>query len=155
MKIVNISAKIQICSYEELKNNEKKIVDAAKDSVKHSYSPYSNFSVGAAILLANQEIITGSNQENIAYPSGLCAERTALFYANSQFPDQAVEMIAVAAFFEGDFVDEPVTPCGACRQVMLEVQNRYKHPIRILLYGKKHIYIVENIGDLLPLSFSF
>ena len=155
MKIVNISAKIQICSYEELKNNEKIIVDAAKDSVKRSYSPYSNFSVGAAILLANQEIITGSNQENIAYPSGLCAERTALFYANSQFPDQAVEMIAVAAFFEGDFVDEPVTPCGACRQVMLEVQNRYKHPIRILLYGKKHIYIVENIGDLLPLSFSF
>ena len=155
MKIVNISAKIQICSYEELKNNEKIIVDAAKNSVKRSYSPYSNFSVGAAILLANQEIITGSNQENIAYPSGLCAERTALFYANSQFPDQAVEMIAVAAFFEGDFVDEPVTPCGACRQVMLEVQNRYKHPIRILLYGKKHIYIVENIGDLLPLSFSF
>ena len=155
MKIVNIAAKIQICSYKELKTNEKKIVDAAKDSVKRSYSPYSNFRVGAAILLANQEIITGSNQENIAYPSGLCAERTALFYANSQFPDQAVEMIAVAAYFEGDFVEEPVTPCGACRQVMLEVQNRYKHPIRILLYGKKHIYIVENIGDLLPLSFSF
>ncbi|GHT75699.1 hypothetical protein AGMMS50262_11790 [Bacteroidia bacterium] len=106
-------------------------------------------------MLANREIVVGSNQENIAYPSGLCAERTALFYANSQFPDEAVEAIAVAAYHEGNFVDEPVTPCGACRQVLLEVQNRYKHPIKVLLYGKKVIYKIENSADLLPLAFEF
>lgn len=153
MDYLNITAKIQVCNYEELKPNEKNLVDKAKDATLRSYSPYSQFKVGVAILLENGEIITGNNQENAAYPSGLCAERTALFYANSQYPDTAVDTIAIAAFTDGDFIENPITPCGACRQVILETQNRYKHQVRIILYGKKEIYLVEKITDLLPLAF--
>ena len=120
---------------------------------QHSYAPYSKFKVGAAALLANGAIVTGSNQENAAYPSGLCAERTTLFYANSQYPDQAVLTLAIAARTEQDFIDNPIPPCGACRQVILETETRYKHPVRILLYGKKEIYLIKGIRDLLPLSF--
>ncbi|MDR0863556.1 MAG: cytidine deaminase [Candidatus Symbiothrix sp.] len=154
MKNLNITAKIRVCNYEELNSSEKNLINIAKDATLKAYAPYSRFQVGAAILLANNEIVTGNNQENAASPSGLCAERTALFYANSQFPDEAVDTIAVAAYTKGDFIDEPVTPCGACRQVILEAQNRYKHPVRIILYGKKTIYIIEKITDLLPLAFS-
>jgi cytidine deaminase len=153
MKELKISAKIRVCDYNELTSDEKILVDAAKKAVKQAYAPYSRFQVGAAALLTNQEIITGSNQENVAYPSGLCAERTALFYANSQFPDEAVEAIAVAAYTDGDYVEEPVTPCGGCRQVMLEVQKRANRPVKVLLYGKKAVYIIEKATDLLPLSF--
>jgi len=154
MKELIITAKIRVSDYNELNLLEKNLIDAAKDAVKRAYVPYSHFHVGAAVLLANQEIITGSNQENVAYPSGICAERTTLFYANSRFPDTAVDTLAVAAYTNGDFTDDPVTPCGACRQVILETQNRYKHPVRILLYGKKAIYIIEQITDLLPLAFA-
>ena len=153
MEKLIITAKIQVSDYNDLTLVEKNLVDAAKEAVKSAYAPYSRFQVGAAVLLTNQEIITGSNQENAAYPSGLCAERTTLFYANSRFPDTAVDTIAVAAYTNGDFTDEPVTPCGACRQVILEAQNRYKHPVRIMLYGKKAVYIIEQITDLLPLAF--
>ena len=153
MKELKITAKIQVYNYNELNLVEKKLIDAAKEAVKRAYVPYSHFQVGAAVLLANQEIITGNNQENVAFPSGLCAERTTLFYANSRFPDTAVDTIAVAAYTHGDFTDDPVTPCGACRQVILEAQNRYKHPVRIMLYGKKAIYVIEQITDLLPLAF--
>ena len=110
--------------------------------------------MGAAVLLANGEIITGNNQENVAFPSGLCAERTALFYAHSQYPEQAVKSIAVAAFTQGDFIDKPISPCGACRQVILETEMRSKSPVKIYLYGKSEIYIVEGIGNLLPLAFN-
>ena len=154
MKNLEISTKITICVYDELNKAEKKLVDAAKEILKSAYSPYSNFQVGAAILLKNNEVVCGSNQENVAYPSGLCAERTALFYANSKHPEQAVDTIAIAAFTKGAYTEQPITPCGACRQVILEAQNRYKHPIRIILYGEKEIYIIEKITDLLPLSFS-
>ena len=98
-------------------------------------------------------LTSGTNQENAAYPSGLCAERTTLFYANSQYPDQPVVTLAIAARTEKDFIDHPIPPCGACRQVILETEKRYKQPIRILLYGKECIYEVKSIGDLLPLSF--
>ncbi|MDR1168754.1 MAG: cytidine deaminase [Heliobacteriaceae bacterium] len=153
MKNLNISTKISVCSYEELNPGEKLLIDQAKEAALRAYAPYSGFHVGASVLLANNEIITGNNQENAAYPSGLCAERTALFYANSRFSDEAVVAVAVAAYTKDDFTDEPVTPCGACRQVILETQNRYKHPVRILLYGKKTVYLIEKISDLLPLSF--
>jgi cytidine deaminase len=153
MKDLNISTKISVCIYEELNQSEKNLIDKAKEAALRAYAPYSCFHVGASVLLADNEIITGNNQENAAYPSGLCAERTALFYANSRFPDEAVVAIAIAAYTNGDFTDEPITPCGACRQVILETQNRYKHPVRILLYGKKMIYLIEKISDLLPLSF--
>ncbi|GHV11716.1 cytidine deaminase [Bacteroidia bacterium] len=148
-----MTAKIGICHYNDLQLSEKNLVDAAKEAVARAYAPYSHFQVGAAVLLANGEIVTGNNQENVAYPSGLCAERTALFYANSQYPDAAVDAIAIAACTEGDFLEKPITPCGGCRQVILEAQNRYQHPIRIILYGTKEIYLIDKITDLLPLSF--
>ena len=153
MEEFKITAKIQVYNYNELNLVEKILIDAAKEAVKRAYVPYSHFQVGAAVLLTNQEIITGNNQENAAFPSGLCAERTTLFYANSRFPDTAVDAIAIAAYTQGDFTDDPITPCGACRQVILEAQNRYKHPVRLLLYGTKAVYVVEQITDLLPLAF--
>jgi len=153
MKYFNIATKIQICNYEELFLEEKYLIDFAKEASSRAYAPYSQFQVGAAVLLANGEIVTGSNQENVAFPSGLCAERTALFYANSQYPEQAVKSLAIAAYTQGDFIDKPISPCGACRQVILETEMRYHSPIRILLYGKSEIYIIEGINDLLPLAF--
>jgi cytidine deaminase len=153
MKELNITAKIRVYGQNELDAAEKKLMDAAKEAVMRAYTPYSHFQVGAAVLLANGEIVTGNNQENVAFPSGLCAERTALFYANSRFPDVAVEAIAIAAYTNGDFTEEPISPCGACRQVILEAQNRYRHPVRVWLYGKRAIYAVERITDLLPLAF--
>ena len=154
MKNFNITAKIQICSYDELHWDEKNLIDCAKDACSRAYAPYSQFQVGAAVLLANGEIITGNNQENVAFPSGLCAERTALFYANSQYPEQAVKSLAVAAYTQGDFINKPISPCGACRQVILETEIRFKSPVRIFLYGKSEIYIIEGINDLLPLAFN-
>ena len=153
MKNLNITAKIQICGYDELHQDEKNLIEHAKDACFRAYAPYSQFQVGAAVLLANGEIVAGSNQENVAFPSGLCAERTALFYANSQFPEQAVISLAVAAYTKGDFIDRPVSPCGACRQVVLETEIRYGNPVRIILYGKSEVYIIEGINDLLPLAF--
>jgi cytidine deaminase len=153
MQQINITTKIVICNYNELNLEEKVLVDRAKEATSRAYAPYSKFQVGAAALLANNEIVTGNNQENVAFPSGLCAERTTLFYANSQYPEQAVKSLAIAAYTDGDFLDKPISPCGACRQVILETEMRYNHPIRILLYGKKEIYIIEGINDLLPLAF--
>jgi len=153
MKNLNITTKVRICSYNELHPEEKKLIDCAKEACLRAYAPYSQFQVGAAALLANGEIVTGSNQENVAFPSGLCAERTALFYANSQYPEQAVQSLAIAAHTQGDFTGRPISPCGACRQVILETEMRYRNPVRIFLYGKTEIYIVEGISDLLPLAF--
>jgi cytidine deaminase len=153
MKNFNITAKIQICSYDELQLEEKNAIDCAKDACSRAYAPYSQFQVGAAVALADGTIVTGTNQENVAFPSGLCAERTALFYANSQYPEQAVQVLAIAAYTQGDFIERPISPCGACRQVILETEKRYGNPIKILLYGKTEIYIIEGISDLLPLAF--
>lgn len=153
MRNLTIQSIIKVCQYNELNEEDKTLIDAAKEATGRSYAPYSRFSVGAAALLANGQIVTGSNQENAAYPSGLCAERTTLFYANSQYPDAAVKTLAVAARTEKDFIDNPIPPCGACRQVVLETEKRYSQAIRIILYGKKEIYIMEGIKDLLPLSF--
>jgi len=154
MKELKIVAKIIISSYIELNDKEKKLIDMAKNAAKDAYAPYSQFKVGAAVLLANGEMVTGNNQENIAYPSGMCAERVALYYANATFPGVKVEAIAVAACFEG-YYTEKISPCGACRQVLQEAENRYQSPIRILLYGKNEVYIVESVKALMPLSFSF
>lgn len=153
MKNINISAKITICRYNELNGIEKTLVDKAKEVALKAYTPYSKFNVGAAILLDNNEIVCGNNQENAAYPSGTCAERTALFYANATYPEAAVNTIAIAAHTQGDYIDDPITPCGACRQVIVEAQNRYRSPIRLILYGEREIYIIDKITDLLPLSF--
>ena len=153
MENKNITTKIIVCSYEELNDEEKKLVDAAKEATNRSYAPYSRFQVGAAVRLAGGVLVSGSNQENAAYPSGICAERTTLFYANSQYPDRAVEALAIAAQTGGKFIEHPTAPCGACRQVILETEERYHHPIRIYLYGTDEVYIVNSIVSLLPLCF--
>ena len=140
--------------YDELPANDKKLVDAAKAATRRSYAPYSHFHVGAAAMMADGTIITGTNQENAAYPSGLCAERTTLFYANSQYPDLAVETVAIAAYNSDDFTANPITPCGACRQVFLECEERQKRPIRIILYGKREILVLNGIASLLPFVFT-
>lgn len=153
MKELTITAVLNVYKFEELTEADRTLLQAAMDATKRSYAPYSKFSVGAAARLNNDVIVTGTNQENAAYPSGLCAERTTLFYANSQYPDQAVATLAVAARTERDFLDAPIPPCGACRQVILETEKRFNQPMRILLYGKEEVYEVKSICDLLPLSF--
>jgi cytidine deaminase len=131
------------------------LADAAIEATHRSYAPYSRFSVGAAVRLANGLIITGTNQENAAYPSGLCAERTALFYANSQYPDQAVTALAIVSrpSDSSSISEEICPPCGACRQVMLETEQRFGHPMKVLLCGAKNVFIVERASHLLPLFF--
>ncbi len=153
MKSLTITAVVNVYSYDELDETDRTLIEAAKEATRRSYAPYSHFSVGAAALLDNGVVVTGTNQENAAYPSGLCAERTTLFYANSQYPDQPVRTLAVAARTEKGFIPSPIPPCGSCRQVMLETENRYRRLIRVLLYGEKEVYEVRRVGDLLPLSF--
>ncbi|MCQ2074121.1 MAG: cytidine deaminase [Bacteroidaceae bacterium] len=156
MDSLEISIHYTKCSYDELNEEIRKLTDAAKRATGGSYSPYSGFKVGAAVLLADNTIVTGCNQENIAYPSGLCAERTALFSAGATHPDTPVTAIAIAAFHNGEFTAEPVTPCGACRQVLAETQSRYGRQISVLLYGTEYcIFIKDGISALLPFSFSF
>jgi len=138
---------------EELTSIDKDLISKAIKATNNSYSPYSHFSVGAAVLLANGEIVTGSNQENAAYPSGLCAERVALFYANSMFPNSAVQTLAVTAKTANGIVKSPVPPCGACRQVMLETENRFNTKIKIILIGLETVQIFESSKILLPFNF--
>lgn len=155
MKKNSIACEFYSLSFSELSNSQQRLVEAAKIATNRSYSPYSHFSVGAAVLLDNDVVITGTNQENVAYPSGLCAERTAMFYANSQYPDSAPVAIAIAAFTDGHFTENPITPCGSCRQVLVESEKRFKRPVEIILYGDKHIILVKDVSAMLPLSFEF
>ena len=120
----------------------------------NSYAPYSNFRVGAAVLMDNGVIYIGANQENAAYPLGLCAERTAIFAANAQHPKNKIVALAIAARNKDGFCKVPVAPCGSCRQVMLEVETRYKQPIKILLYGSEAVYVVDSVKEILPLQFT-
>lgn len=154
MKEIILNTTVGVCKYEELTPADCKLVDAARKATDSSYAPYSHFNVGAAAMLTNGEIITGSNQENAAYPSGLCAERTALFSAGTRFPEQAVTAIAIAARNEQGELPLPISPCGACRQVMLETESRHSQVMRIILYGKECCYIIEGgAKELLPISF--
>ena len=155
MKELELKSVIQACQMEELSADEQHLVNLAIEATSRSYAPYSHFHVGAAVRLENGEEIIGCNQENAAYPSGLCAERTALFSAGAQYPDVPVRMLAIAARgTDGDLQYEPVGPCGSCRQVIIESETRAKNPIRILLYGRKCIYVIDGIRQLMPLSFS-
>ena len=138
----------------ELSETDIQLVKEAQKATLRSYAPYSHFHVGACLLLEDGNIVTGTNQENAAYPSGLCAERTTLFYANSQYPDKAVMALAIAARTEnGEQNKTPITPCGACRQVMVETEKRFGKPMRVLLCGSEEVYIAESAQSLLPLSF--
>ena len=144
----------EVHAIEELDGQDKLLMEAAREATRRSYAPYSKFHVGAAALLENGIVVTGTNQENVASPSGLCAERTTLFYANSQYPDVPVVALAIAACSEdGVTPSYPISPCGACRQVMLETEKRYRKPMRILLCGAEEVIVVESARDLLPLAF--
>ena len=153
MKEYNLTTKMRAYQWDELSDEQREVVSIAKEQIKHSYCPYSHVHVGAAAKLANCVIIPGCNQENAAYPSGLCAERTALFAAGAQYPEQPVEMLAIACFTGGHFTREPGSPCGACRQVMLETEHRYGGKMLVLLYGDKETYVFDSAADLLPLIF--
>lgn len=153
MKDFTISTKIRVYSLDESDEATKNLIAKAKEATQSAYAPYSTYHVGAAVLLSNGETVCGSNQENAAYPSGLCAERTALFYANASQPEQAIEAIAIIAYHNGHFVKDVCTPCGSCRQVLAEVESRYKTPIRIIMCSRDMVYEVSSIKDLLPLSF--
>lgn len=142
------------CSFEELSDSDKKLVENAIEASTHSYSIYSHFSVGAALLLDNGIIVVGCNQENAAYTPTICAERSAIFAAGAQHPDQPIAAIAIAARNENELTTIPITPCGVCRQVMVEIEHRYHRPLHIVLYGKKSIYVMDGIANLMPLSFS-
>jgi len=148
-----IETKLSIYKFEELNEEQKNLIEKAKDQVMKAYAPYSGFHVGASVLLQNNEIFAASNQENSAYPSGLCAERVSIFFANAQYPDIPVKTIAIAAYTNDKFLAEPVTPCGACRQVLLETETRFDIDIQILLYGTESVYLIENVKQLLPLCF--
>ncbi len=153
MKTIDLSIKIGFCQLDELSEQEQQLINSATAATTNSYSPYSNFAVGAALLLANGTEVRGANQENAAFPVGLCAERAAIFAAQSAQPDQPITTIAIAARNGYGFTKTPIVPCGSCRQVILEMEDRYKQPIRILLYGTNGIYVVNTIKDILPLQF--
>ena len=153
MKECNLTTKMRIYKWEELTDEQRALIQVAKEQTSHSYCPYSHFHVGAAARLANGIIIPGCNQENAAYPSGLCAERSALFAAGAQHPDQPVEQLAIACFTDGHFTKEPGAPCGACRQVMTETEHRYGNKMQVLLYGDEETYVFESASELLPLIF--
>lgn len=138
---------------EELDIADRELFKIATLASESSYSPYSSFQVGAAVRLANGEIISGSNQENAAYPSGQCAERVALFFAGAKFPEVPVDAIAIFARSSEFKLDKPVTPCGSCRQVMAEYENRHGRKIRVIMGNSNHVQIVNGIESLLPLMF--
>ena len=153
MKEYNLTTKMRSYQWDELSDAQRAVVTVAKEQTKHSYCPYSHFHVGAAAELANGVVIPGCNQENAAYPSGLCAERVALFASGAQYPDQKVERLAIACFTDGHFTKVPGSPCGACRQVMIETEHRYEGKMEVLLYGEDETFVFESAADLLPLIF--
>ena len=150
-----IETKVRVYNINECEQKslfDSALFDSALSAAKNAYAPYSGFQVGAAVLLEDGAIVIGSNQENAAYPSGLCAERVALFSAGAQFPNLKVKSIAIAAITNNMQV-EHVAPCGACRQVLLEAENRCGNPIQIVLCGTEEVKVIGSAKELLPVSF--
>lgn len=148
-----LSIDYQYCSFEELPEQDRHLIESAKRATDNSYAKYSGFRVGAAVLFEDGREMIGANQENAAFPSGLCAERTAIFAAQAHHPELRIEALAIAARNDNGFIAAPISPCGACRQVVMEIEDRYGEPVRILLYGTKGVYVFRSIKDLLPFSF--
>ncbi|MBQ8812626.1 MAG: cytidine deaminase [Bacteroidales bacterium] len=146
-------AYLEFDSIDQLSPEDRELAEEAIKATEGSYAPYSGFNVGAAVRLDNGVIIQGANQENAAYPSGLCAERTAMFYASAAYPQNAITAIAITASQNGIICDNPATPCGACRQVMAQYQSKGGQPLQIILAGSKKIWKFEKVDDLLPLIF--
>ncbi len=154
MEKVNVFSDIRLCQMEELAEEDKVLVETAIQATDNSYSPYSKFRVGAAVRLEGGKVIKGANQENAAFSVTICAERSAIFAAQANYPDKAILSIAIAARNEDGFTQEPVSPCGTCRQAMVEIEQKYSQPLHILLYGKKGVYVMDSIRNLMPLSFT-
>lgn len=155
MRNLELKSVITECRIEELNAEDQHLIEQAIEATGRSYAPYSHFRVGAALLLNNGVEVVGCNQENAAFPACLCAERTAIFSAGAQYPDVPVKTLAIAARKpDGELQDEPVSPCGTCRQVIIETETRFGQPVRILLYGRNRVYVIDSIKDLMPLSFS-
>ena len=139
----------------ELDSHISSLIELAKEAAEKAYAPYSEFKVGAVVELANGKILTGNNQENAAYPSGMCAERSVLYFANGNYPEVAVKKMVLVALGYGKLTDTPVYPCGACRQVMMQTQDRFMEPIEVWMVGKEKIHMVKSVDPLLPLKFSW
>lgn len=154
MEKLNIDLDIKRCDIGELNDTDRMLVVTAKHATDNSYSPYSHFSVGAAVLLADDTVVKGANQENAAFSVTICAERSAIFAAQAQYPQQPIKAIAIAARNAEGFTSAPVSPCGSCRQAMVEIEMKYARPLHILLYGEKEIYVAESIRSLMPLCFT-
>ncbi|MDD2411641.1 MAG: cytidine deaminase [Bacteroidales bacterium] len=144
----------EFSSIEELSPEDKNLLNIARKNLSNAYAPYSEFKVSAALRLENEEIILGTNQENAAYPSGLCAERVAVFYASANFPKVAFTALAITSQNIADTLKNPVFPCGSCRQVILEYEILQKKPIRFILSGTEgSVVIIDGVKNLLPFSF--
>jgi cytidine deaminase len=140
---------------DELPAADRQLMARARESVKNAYAPYSDFRVGAAVLLANGEVVAGNNQENASYPVGLCAERVAIFAAAANYPGIEMKAIAITASSKQFNVNKPVTPCGACRQAISEYEHLHKNSIRIIMMGENgKILVSDNVKQLLPYQFS-
>jgi len=155
MEELRLSATIKsLTSAAELPAEYASLLEKAKQALSNAYAPYSNFLVGAAVLLENGVVVTGNNQENASFPVGVCAERVTLSSASAQYPDVPMKVLAVSATGRTFTTDEPVTPCGICRQTILEYEIRYNHPIEIILQGAEgKIYWIKSVKDILPLYF--
>lgn len=155
MKELKIESTIYIFdTLEELPKEVLLLMNNAIEARKKAYAPYSNFSVGAALLLDNNEVITGNNQENASYPSGLCAERTAIYYAGSQYPNAKIIRMAITAASKKNKTTSPIPPCGACRQAIAEYEVKQDIPIEIYFMGEEGKIAKSNsLANLLPLIF--
>lgn len=140
-------------AFDELSAEDRQLTDAAIAAMQNAYSPYSHFKVGAAVRLSDGSIVTGSNQENAAYPSGLCAERTAMFAASAQHPELDIRSLAVAGGLDGQLEEVPASPCGACRQVMAQYQRKAGAPLSVLVVGAECVWKFDRVDDLLPFIF--
>lgn len=141
-------------SIDELSRGEKELLQCAIDAIKGSYAPYSNFNVGAALKLQNGIIVKGSNQENAAYPSGMCAERTAMYSAAARYPNEGFKALAIVASQNGELQPAPSYPCGACRQVMAQYEKRYGKPLKIIIGSAGKIQIFDSVSALMPFIFT-
>ena len=142
-------------STDELDEQDAWLLNEARKITQYAHAPYSHFRVGAVARLANGEIVAGSNQENVSFPIGLCAERVLLASAASLFPKVPIKVIAISYDNENGKSDHPISPCGMCRQSLLEYEAAFQHPIKIILGGQKgKVYIIERASMLLPLSFA-
>lgn len=141
-------------SLAELPKEDLKLIDLALQAKENAYAPYSNFKVGAAVLLENKQVVIGNNQENASYPSGLCAERVAVFQAGAKFPGIPIVKIAIVASSDSQITKEPAAPCGNCRQSIFEYENKQERPIELILMGGEGpIYKCRSVADILPLAF--